>query len=141
MRERWQRCSDSRQPHKRDCDEGGHDAKTGRTLVQNDSPVPVNRILALRRRLFRPERTAVFYDPRYRLPLAGLESATGLDLRRADYAVWYLVQSRAVLPSQLRAPERISYAELLRVHRAEYLETLSDASTWARIFAVDPSDV
>ena len=84
---------------------------------------------------------SVWYDPRYRLPLSGLESAAGVEPRRADYAAWWLRESGAVAARSLRTPRRISYEDLARVHEPELLESLGRPETLAQVFAVDPSDV
>lgn len=84
---------------------------------------------------------SVWYDPRYRLPLSGLESAAGVEPRRADYAVWWLRESRTIGPRSVRTPRRISYEDLARVHPPELLESLGRPQTLANVFAVDPSDV
>jgi len=83
----------------------------------------------------------VWYDPRYRLPLSGLESAAGMEPRRADYAIWWLRDARAVPAGSVRAPRRVSYEDLARVHTPELLESLGRPETLAHVFAVDPSDV
>jgi acetoin utilization deacetylase AcuC-like enzyme len=83
----------------------------------------------------------VWHDRRYRLPLSGLESAAGMEPRRADYAIWWLRESRAVPASSVRVPRRVSYEDLARVHSPELLESLGRPETLARVFAVDPSDV
>jgi acetoin utilization deacetylase AcuC-like enzyme len=83
----------------------------------------------------------VWYDPRYRLPLSGLESSAGMEPRRADYAMWWLRESRAVPASGLRVPRRVSYEDLARVHTPDLLESLGHPQTLAQVFAVDPSDV
>jgi acetoin utilization deacetylase AcuC-like enzyme len=83
----------------------------------------------------------VWYDARYRLPLSGLESAAGMEPRRADFVMWWLRESRAVPRSSVRIPRRISYEDLARVHSAELLESLGRPETLAHVFAVDPSDV
>jgi len=84
---------------------------------------------------------AVWYDPRYRLPLPSLEARTGLDGRRADFVAWFLVESGAVPASRVRTPARIAYEDLVRVHSPELLESLDRPDTLARIYSVDPSDV
>jgi acetoin utilization deacetylase AcuC-like enzyme len=83
----------------------------------------------------------VWYDPRYRLPLSGLESGAGMEPRRADYAAWWLREARAVPASGIRTPRRVSYEELARVHTPELLESLGRPETLAHVFAVDPSDI
>ena len=40
-----------------------------------------------------------------------------------------------------RTPARVRYEDLARVHAPDYLESLSDRSTLARVFGVDPWDV
>ncbi|WP_242394909.1 histone deacetylase family protein [Anaeromyxobacter oryzisoli] len=84
---------------------------------------------------------SVWYDARYRLPLSGIEAAAGMEPRRADYAAWWLGETGAVPPRGFRAPRRISYEDLARVHTAELLESLGRPDTLAHVFAVDPSDV
>src|SRR5512142_1943487 len=83
----------------------------------------------------------VWYDARYRLPLSGLESAAGMEPRRADYAMWWLRESRAVPGSSVRTPRRVSYEDLARVHSPELLESLGRPEMLGQVFAVDPSDV
>lgn len=94
----------------------------------------------VRRKLF-GRRVTVWYDPAFRLPLPGLEGSTGFEPRRADYVLWFLVDQWVLPPSAVRAPRRARYREISRVHQAEYLETLTDKRTLARIFAVDESDL
>ncbi|MHB8873064.1 MAG: arginase family protein, partial [Myxococcaceae bacterium] len=83
----------------------------------------------------------LWYDPDYRPPLSGIEAPTGFEPRRADYAVWYLLQSGRLTPDEMRAPLVASYADMARVHTTEYLESLSRPETLAAIYAVDPTDV
>lgn len=82
----------------------------------------------------------VFYDPRFRLPISGIE-ATGLDPRRADFAAWYLRSWGRLGRRCFRTPRRATFDELARVHTAEHLESLARPESLAAIFGVDPSDV
>jgi len=82
----------------------------------------------------------VWHDAAYRLPLSGLEF-TGVDPRRADFAAWWLRESKAIAPAWWRKPRRASYADLARVHTPELLDSLSRPDTLAGIFGVDPTDV
>src|SRR5258708_28250537 len=82
---------------------------------------------------------AVWHAPEYRLPLSGVEARTGFDTRRAEHALWSLVERHAIARSNLRAPRRAE--ELARVHTAELLDSLGRAETLARIWSIDPSDV
>jgi len=83
----------------------------------------------------------VWYSPAYRLPMTGIEATVGLQSRRADEAIWWLLDSRAVRQELIRTPRPVTYRELDRVHTLELLESLGRPETLARIFAVDPSDV
>src|SRR5438445_11392949 len=84
---------------------------------------------------------ALWYDPRYRLPMPSLEARTGLDTRRADLAAWFLLDRRAVPQSRVRRPMRIGYEDLARVHTPELLESLERPESLARIYSVAPGDV
>jgi acetoin utilization deacetylase AcuC-like enzyme len=86
-------------------------------------------------------RMPIWYDPEYRLPLTAFGKRTGLDPRRADLVVWYLLEWRWVTPRNLRSPARARYDELARVHAEGYLESLARQDTLAQIFGVDPWDV
>lgn len=84
---------------------------------------------------------AVWYAPEYRLPLSALEVRTGFEPRRADFAIWFLLERRAIGRHNLRTPRRAEYDELARVHSAELLDSLGQAATLALIWNVDRSDV
>ena len=84
---------------------------------------------------------AVWHAPEYRWPLSALEARTGAQSRRADFAVWFLLERRALRRANLRRPRRAEYEELARVHTPELLDSLGQAETLARIFSVDPTDV
>ena len=90
--------------------------------------------------LLKRREVDVWYDPAYRLPLTGIEFS-GLDPRRADFAAWWLRESKAIASPWWRNPRRASYAELARVHEAGLLESMSRPETLAAVFGVDPSDV
>jgi acetoin utilization deacetylase AcuC-like enzyme len=83
----------------------------------------------------------IWYDPAYRLPLASVEGQTGMDPRRADLVVAYLIQVGLIGRGDLRVPSRIRYRELARAHEESLLESLHDPVTLGNVFAVDPSDV
>ena len=84
---------------------------------------------------------AVWYTSDYRWPLSALEARSGMEPRRADFAVWFLLERRALGRSNLRSPRRAEYHELARVHTPELLESLGRVETLARVFGVDPSDL
>jgi acetoin utilization deacetylase AcuC-like enzyme len=77
---------------------------------------------------------AVWHAPEYRLPI----SVPGFDARRADFALWYLLERRAIGRRSLRTPRRVEIQELARVHTPELLASLGRPETLARIFACDP---
>jgi acetoin utilization deacetylase AcuC-like enzyme len=83
----------------------------------------------------------LWYDPRYRLPLSGVEAQVGIEPRRADFAAWWLTGSGAVPPSRVRAPSRIPLAELARVHTPRLLESLGRPEGLAGIFGADPGEI
>ena len=83
----------------------------------------------------------VWHHPAYRLPLPSLEALRSLDARRADSAAFYLLHSRTIARDLFRRPAPISYVDLARVHSEALLESLSEPSTLARVFAVDALDV
>ncbi len=93
------------------------------------------------RRLVADRRVPVWYDPSYRLPLPALETAAGVEPRRADFVLWMLERMRILGPEDLRTPARASYADLARVHDPTYLEKLLDPTTLGRIFVADPSEI
>lgn len=84
---------------------------------------------------------AVWYDPLYRLPLAGLQAHVGMEPRRADFAAWYLVDRRVVPSELVFTPEAVSYADLARVHTPEYLESLGHVDKLAEVFSVNPGEL
>jgi len=90
--------------------------------------------------LLKRREVDVWYDPAYRLPFSGLDFS-GYDTRRADFAAWWLRESKAIATPWWRSPRRASYAELARVHDAALLESMSRPETLAAVFGVDPSDV
>ena len=72
-------------------------------------------------------RAPVWYTPAYRLPIPSLESVSGVEPRRADLVVWYLLERGFVRAADLMTPRRADYASLLRVHDPAYLESLTHA--------------
>src|SRR2546430_16045664 len=49
---------------------------------------------------------AVWYAPEYRWPLSALEARTGFQARRADFALWFLLERRALPRGNPRPPRR-----------------------------------
>lgn len=101
----------------------------------------LGRALNLARRLLHGQRLPVWYDPAYRLPLASVEGQTGMDPRRADLVISYLANRGVITKDDIRAPSRIRYEDLARVHDAEWLEAIHQQAALAGVFGVDASDV
>ncbi len=93
------------------------------------------------RRWLYGKHVAVWYAPEYRWPLSALEPRTGFEPRRADFAIWFLLERRVLRGRNLRSPRRAEYHELARVHTPELLDSLGRPETLARIFSVDPADL
>jgi len=102
--------------------------------------IPPRPLRSLARRWLGFAGASVWYSPRYRLPLATVETA-GIDARRADHAAEYLLERRILPRRSLHAPERIGYDALGRVHSRELLERLQEPTALAEVYAVDPSEV
>ena len=103
--------------------------------------MPPLRELAYRaRRVLFPVELPLWYSPAYRLPITGTASRA-IEPRRADYVAWWLLDWGAVRPEDVRAPPRIEWDALARVHTPALLESLSQPETLGRIFAADPSDI
>lgn len=97
---------------------------------------------SVRRWFDRGARLKVVYDEAYRLPLSGGEAGpAGLETRRADDALHYLLSEQVIAASDVLSPTPASYGELRRVHGDEYLESLQRVETLAQILAVDPSEL
>ncbi|MBN1611710.1 MAG: histone deacetylase [Polyangiaceae bacterium] len=94
----------------------------------------------LRRWLGGPPLT-VLYHPDYRLPLTSLQFKTGMDPRRADLVVGFLLDAHVVRSGELVEPRRARYLELARAHTQEYLESVFDGETLAHILALDASEL
>lgn len=93
------------------------------------------------RRALHDPKLPVWYALEYRLPITGLEHMRGIEPRRADLAAWSLLAQGAIQREQLRVPPRVRYGDLLRVHEADYLESLTRPEPLAQIFAADTWDV
>ena len=95
----------------------------------------------LRALLTRRSPLDVWHHDDYRLPLASAESTVGLETRRADDALFYLLRCGAVRSAHVHCPTPVSFEALLRVHTPAYVESLTQAPTLASIFAIDVGEV
>lgn len=102
---------------------------------------PLRRIQRLLRSRLRRHPLPTWHHPDYRLPLSSLAARTGMEPRRADLALWHLLEIGALRPEDIRIPSQIRWTDLARVHPQEFLEGLTQPDTLSRIFAVDTADV
>ncbi len=84
---------------------------------------------------------AVWHHEFYRFPIASAESTVGLETRRADDALYFLMRHKTVLESELHIPQPLSFDALLRVHTPAYVESLTQSATLASIFAIDVAEI
>lgn len=84
---------------------------------------------------------AVWHHEFYRFPIASAESTVGLETRRADDALYFLMRQKAVLEAELHTPHPVSFEALLRVHTPAYVESLTQSQTLASIFAIDVAEI
>jgi len=64
-----------------------------------------------------------------------------MEPRRADLALWHLVDCWVLQPEDRRVPHRIRWVELARVHPQGFLESLIQPEELSRIFSVDTQDI
>ncbi len=101
-------------------------------------PNPLRALLLHGRR--RPLRIA--WDETYRLPLAPVETGPApLETRRADDALFYLMEQGAVTEDSLLTFGPVTYDLLEKVHTKAWLESLHDPAALARVYALEPRDV
>jgi acetoin utilization deacetylase AcuC-like enzyme len=93
------------------------------------------------RRWVRHRGVAIWYDPAYRLPLGSVEATTGINPRRADLVVSYLLGCGIIDQPVLRSAEPIAREALRLLHAAELVEGLERREFLADVFRVDPSEV
>ena len=97
-------------------------------------------VLPLRRRLG-AARVPVWHHPDYRLPSSAIEGRTGLEPRRADHVLTSLYEGHVIHRDDVHESPRATTSEILSVHAPGYVDSLHDARTLARIFAIDPDDL
>lgn len=93
------------------------------------------------KRFIRQRKFGIWYDAAYRLPITSLAPTVQLEPRRADYALWYLADIRAITPEQVKKPKRITFRDLARVHDHQYLESLNHAKTLGPYFYAEEWDI
>lgn len=98
-------------------------------------------VVAPIRRAFGAARVPVWHHPDYRLPSTAIEGRTGVEPRRADHVLTALYVSHVIHHDDVHTSPRASTAEILAVHAPTYVDSLHDARTLARIFAIDPGDL
>ena len=89
----------------------------------------------LRRRWRRPN-VAIVYHEAYRRSVEWVP----LDRRRGELILSFLADEGLLDPGDVKVPRRPQMRALLRVHTAEYLESLQQPETAERIFGAPPSE-
>ncbi|MCB9676839.1 MAG: hypothetical protein H6737_17120 [Alphaproteobacteria bacterium] len=87
--------------------------------------------------LGRGRRLALWYHPSFRLPFSGTAVGTGVDSRRADNVLTWLLDYRIVREADVYEPPEATWHDLRRVHGDEWLAGLDDPDTVARILGYD----
>lgn len=91
-------------------------------------------------RSMRP-RLPVFWHRGYRLPIPSAERGIGMDPRRADHVLFFLLDVGAIEPACVLSPERTSFLEMARVHDERLLDALFDPVRLAAAFGATPGEV
>lgn len=85
---------------------------------------------SLRRRL------VVWYHPSFRLPFSGNALGGGIDPRRADHVLTWLLDERIVHDRDVHEAPEAHYSDLRRVHEDSWLAALDDNSTVAGLLGM-----
>lgn len=80
---------------------------------------------------------AVWYHPRFRLPIAGLESQLRIEPQRADHVLTWAMDMGIVRTLDVHQAPPVAWGQLRLVHDEAYLASLDQAETLARILGVD----
>ena len=83
----------------------------------------------------------VVYHSSYRLPLTSLLARTGLDPRRADLALWWMLAHGGLKKPDVVQAQPGNWADLLTVHTEDWLQKLHEAPQLAEVLAVEPWDI
>jgi acetoin utilization deacetylase AcuC-like enzyme len=89
----------------------------------------------LRRALHRP--VDVWWHPTFRLPVAGFAAEVGMDPRRGDFVLTWLLDTGITRPEDVREAPEAPFSWLRQVHTEAYLESLDRPETVAQIVAID----
>jgi len=82
-----------------------------------------------------------WYAPEYRPPLAATAHTSGFEPRRADLALWYLLDAGIVDADDLHTPRPADWSDLRRVHAPRLLESLTRGNTLARIYVTQEGEM
>jgi acetoin utilization deacetylase AcuC-like enzyme len=93
------------------------------------------------RRALGAARIPVWHHPDYRLPSSAIEGRTGMEPRRADYVLTSLFAGHVIRDEDVHLPPLVTVPEMLAVHATSYVDSLHDARTLARIYALEPGDL
>jgi acetoin utilization deacetylase AcuC-like enzyme len=80
----------------------------------------------------------VWHHPSFRVPIAGAETRLGIEPRRADHVLTWLLDAGVIPDESVAEAPQAPWEALLRVHDADYLASLDRPEVLAPIVAVDP---
>ena len=80
----------------------------------------------------------LWYHPAFRVPIAGLESLTGFEPRRADDVLTWAIDRGIVHEDDVHAPEEAPWSALEAVHTPAWLAALDTPEAIGAIFSADP---
>lgn len=88
---------------------------------------------------WRRPRLDVWYHPSFRMPLADLP--TGMDARRSDNVLTWLIDRRVVRPKTLHEAPEATWRALRRVHDDAWLEKLDDPAVVSSVIGLQSTHV
>lgn len=97
----------------------------------------VNRVA---RRLSRRE-VHVWHSAAYRLPIPHVEVALGIEPRRADFVLWYMLDQRLIRPEWVHEPDPVRFRDMELVHPRAWLESLDRPGVLGRVMGLDAQGV
>lgn len=83
----------------------------------------------------------VWYAPEYRPPLTATSHTSGFEPRRADLALWYLLDAGVLTADELHTPVLATWQDVARVHSAELIEALTGPDLLASIYHAQPAEM
>jgi len=89
----------------------------------------------------RGRRLPTWYAPEYRPPLTATTHTSGFEPRRADLALWYLLDAGLLDADDLHTPRAVTWADVGRVHSPALIEELTHPERLAAIYHAQPEEM